>query len=120
MEMSIAYYMQQKNGIYKVKFTTIKFESPTLYFGQMSISNVTDCRYLVITISVKICDLNRKRQKRFYANTNILLRKLAKCSPDVKCYLFKTCCNLYCAPFWYYSTKTEMKNLKVTYNNSLR
>ena len=29
-------------------------------------------------------------------------------------------CNLYCAPFWYDSTKTAMKNLKVAYNNRLR
>ena len=44
-----------------------------------------------------------------------------KCSPDVKFYLYKTyCCNLYCAPFWYDSTKAAMKNLKVAYNNSLR
>ena len=35
--------------------------------------------------------------------------------------LFKTyCCNLYCAPFWYNSTKTAMKNLTIAYNNSLR
>ena len=48
----------------------------------------------------------------------MLLRKFVKCSPD---YLFKTyCCNLYCAPFWYNSTKTTMKNLKVAHNNSLR
>ena len=75
-------------------------------------------RYLGITISVKNCDLDLKRQKRrFYANTNMLLRKFV----DVKCYLFKTyCCNLYCAPFWYDSTKTAMKNLKVAYNNNLR
>ena len=51
----------------------------------------------------------------------MLLKKFVKCSPDVKCYLFKTyCCNLYCAPFWYGSPKTAMKNLKVAYNNSLR
>ena len=101
------------------KATTIKFERPTLYFGQMSIPNVTDCRYLGITISVKNCDLDLKCQKRrFYANTNMLLRKFVKCSPDVKCYLFKTyCCNLYCAPFWYDSTKTAIKNLKIAYNN---
>ena len=44
-----------------------------------------------------------------------------KCSPDVKCYVFKTyCCNLYCAPFWYNSTKATMKKLKVAYNISLR
>ena len=29
------------------------------------------------------------------------------------------CINLYCAPFWYDSTKDAMKNLKVAYNNSL-
>ena len=51
----------------------------------------------------------------------MLLRKFVKCSPDVKCYLFKRyCCNLYCAPFCYDSTKNAMKNLKVAYNNSLR
>ena len=68
---------------------------------------------LGITISVKNCDLDLKRQMRkCYANGNMLLRKFVKCSPDVKCYLFKTyCCNLYCAPFWYDSTKAAMKNL---------
>ena len=41
--------------------------------------------------------------------------------PDVNCYLFKTYCfNLYCALFWYDSTKNAKKNLKVAYNNSLR
>ena len=58
--------------------------------------------------------------RKCYANANMLLRKFVKCSPDVKCYLFKTyCCKLYCAPFWYDSTKAAMKNLKVAYNNSL-
>ena len=46
-----------------LKATTIKFDRPTPYFGQMSIPNVTDCRYHGITISVKNCDLNLKRQK---------------------------------------------------------
>ena len=51
----------------------------------------------------------------------MLLRKFVKCSPDVKCYMFKIyCCNLDCAPFWYDSTKAAMKSLKVAYNNSLR
>ena len=51
----------------------------------------------------------------------MLLGKFLKCSTDVKCYLFKAyCCNLHCPPFWYDSTKTAMKNLKVDYNNSLR
>ena len=68
----------------------------------MSIPNVTDCRYLGITISVKNCDLDLKhRKKRFYENINMLLRKFVKCSPDVKRYLLQTyCCNLYCARFY--------------------
>ena len=115
-------YNANKSYLLCSKATTINFERPTLYFSQISIPNVTDCRYHGITISVKNCDLDLKRQKRrFYANTNMLLRNFVKCSLDAKCYLFKTyCCNLYCAPFWYDSTKTAMKNLKVAYNNSLR
>ena len=121
MQQSIVYHILQTSRIHStIKATTIKFERPTLYFGQMSIPNVTDRWYVGITISVKNCDLDLTRQKRrLYANTNMLLRKFVKCSPDVKYYLFKTyCCNLYCAPFWNDSTKTEMKNLKVAYNNS--
>ena len=77
--------------------------------------------YLGITISVKNCDLDLKRQKKIFYTYNItLLRKFVKCSPGVKCYLFKTyCCNFYFAPFWYDSTKTAMKNLKIAYRNSL-
>ena len=114
MQLSIAYHIMQTSRIH----CALKL----LYFGEMSFLNVTDCRYTGITISVKNCVLDLKRHKRrFYTNTNMLLREFVKCSPDVKCYLFKTyCCNLYCAPFWYDSTKTAMKNLKVAYNNSLR
>ena len=71
------------------KATIIKFKRPTLHIGQINISNVTDCRYLGITTSVKNCDLDLKRQMRkCYAKANLLLRKFVKCSPDVKCYLF--------------------------------
>ena len=79
------------------KATTINFERQTLHIGQINIPNVSDCSYPSITISVKNCDLDLKRQMRkCYANSNKLLRKFVKCSPDMKCYLFKTyCCNLY-------------------------
>ena len=78
------------------KATTIKFKGPTLHIGQINIPNVIDCRYLGITISVKNCDLELKRQMRkCYANANMLLGKFVKCSPDVKCYLFKTYCSTY-------------------------
>ena len=45
----------------------------------------------------------------------MLLRKF------VKCYLFKFyCCSLYCAPFWYISTRAVIKNLQTASINSLR
>ena len=56
-----------------------------------------------------------------YANANLLLRKLSKCSVNVKCYLFKTyCSNLYCAPMWFDYTKTALLNLKLAYNSLRR
>ena len=59
--------------------------------------------------------------RKMYANANLLLRKISKCSVNVKCYLFKTYCSiLYCAPMWFDCTKTALTKLKVAYNNSLR
>ena len=59
----------------------------------MNIPNVTARMYPYITISVKNCDLELKRRMRkCYANTNMLLRKFVKCSLDEKCYLFITYC----------------------------
>ena len=50
-----------------------------------------------------------------------LCRKFTKCSPDVKCFLFKSyCSNLYCSILWYDCSKTALKNLRIAYNNSLR
>ena len=44
----------------------------TLHFGQISLPNVTDCRYLGIIIPVKNCDLDLKLQMRkCYANANM-------------------------------------------------
>ena len=51
----------------------------------------------------------------------MIVRKFIKCSPDVKCFLFKSyCCNLYCFLLWYDCSKTALKTLKISYNNSLR
>ena len=36
------------------KATTIKFKRPTLYFGQMSIPNVTDCGYMYLGITISV------------------------------------------------------------------
>ena len=84
----------------------IKFDRPVFYLDKLAISNVTQCRYLGIMICEKNCDVDIKRQMRkFHANTNMLLRKFSKCSPDVKCHLFKIfCSNMYCSTMWFDST----------------
>ena len=63
----------------------------------------------------------KRQMRKIYANANLLLRKFSCCSVSVKCYLLKTYYStLYCAPMWFDCTKTALKKLKVTYNNSLR
>ena len=46
-------YNANKSYFLCFKATTINFKMPTLHIGQINIPNVTDCRYLGITISVK-------------------------------------------------------------------
>ena len=77
----------------------IKFARPCFYLNRLEIPRVDQCKYLGIMICTKNCDIDLKRQMRkFYASINILSRKFAKCSPDVKCTLFKSfCSNMYCS-----------------------
>ena len=87
----------------------------------MEIPVVSHCKYWGILIQEKNCDLDLRWQiRKFNANANILMRKIANCSPGIICYLFKTyCSNLYCSSLWFDSTKSSMKTLKIAYNNSL-
>ena len=54
--------------------------------------------------------------RKLYANINILSRKFAKYSSDVKCSLFKSfCSNMYCSTMWYNGTVTAMRKLRIAY-----
>ena len=54
---------------------------------------VDKCKYLGIIIREANRDGDIKRQMRkCNANVNLLLRKFSYCSPDVKCYMFKSYC----------------------------
>ena len=51
----------------------------------------------------------------------MLIRKISKCSLNIKCYLFKTYCStMYCSALWFNSTKTTLTKLKIAHNDSLR
>ena len=68
------------------KQNALKVSSP-LFFDQIKILTVEQCRYLDITISVKNSDLDIKRQMKkcmlMYVYVNHLLRKFLKCSVGV-------------------------------------
>ena len=52
----------------------------------------------------------------------MLIKKLSKCSVNIKCYLYKTYCSTrYCSALGFNSIKTALTKLKIAYNNySLR
>ena len=95
---------------------------PDLKLNGESIQYVKQAKYLGTIISCGNSDADVKRQmRRFYANANVLLRKFSKCSYDIKCMLFRSfCTNLYCSQFWYHSSQSILRKLKISYNNSLR
>ena len=105
---------------FKPKCST--FNRPTFTLNHLNIPNVNQSKYLGIVINETNCKPDLKRQMcKLYANINMLIRKFTKCSPDVKCFLFKSyCSNLYCSILWYDCSKTALKNLRIAYNNSLR
>ena len=94
---------------FKPKCST--FNRPTFTLNHLKIPNVNQSKYHGIVIN----ETNLKRQMcKLYANINMLIRKFTKCSPDVKCLLFKSyCSNLYCSILWYDCSKTALKNLRI-------
>ena len=98
---------------FKPKCST--FNRPTFTWNHLNILNVNQSKYLGIVINETNCNPDLKRQMcKLYANINMLIRKFTKCSPDVKCFLFKSyCSNLYCSILWYDCSKTALKTLRI-------
>ena len=105
---------------FKPKCST--FNRPTFTLNHLNSPNVNQSKYLGIVINEVNCNPDFKSQMcKLYANINMITRKFSKCSPGVKCFLFKSyCSNLYCSILWYDCSKTALKNLRIAYNNSLR
>ena len=88
---------------------TIDFVHETKYLG------------VIINSSVKTSSDVVRQTRKFYAQTNMLLRNFRYCTNDVKCTLFKSfCANMYCCPLWFNSTSSTIKKLKTSYNSALR
>ena len=101
---------------------SINFVKPSFMLNNNVIPYVENCKYLGIVIHLQSDMYDIKRQiRKFYANTNMLLRKFSICSYQVKCHLFRSyCANMYCPYFWFNKSKTCLKKLQICYNNSLR
>ncbi|KAJ0171690.1 hypothetical protein K1T71_012453 [Dendrolimus kikuchii] len=65
-------------------------------------------------------DLDRQR-RALSVRSNMLARRFARCSDNVKMLLFKTyCTTIYTCELWCKYTKAEYSALRVQYNNALR
>ena len=88
--------------------------------------NTTDfaheTKYLgvIINSSMKTSSDAVRQTRKFYAQTNMLLRNFRYCTNDVKCTLFKSFCAniMYCCPLWFNSTSSTIKKLKTSYNSN--
>ena len=90
-----------------------------------NIDFVHETKYLgvIINSSMKTSSDVVRQTRKFYAQTNMLLRNFRYCTNDVECTLFKSfCANRYCCPLWFNSTSFAIKKLKISYmyNSTLR
>ena len=76
--------------------------------NESDIEFVDTAKYLGVMISTQMCDADLRRQiRKFYANSNVLIRNFSQCSFDVKRVLFASyCTHLYCSQLWFNTTKS--------------
>ena len=95
----------------------------TVFLSGNQIDFVQEVKYLGVLLysSMKTSIDVSHQTRKFYAQTNILLRNFRYCSNEVKCNLFKSFyTNMYCCPLWFNSTSSSVKKLKCSYNSVLR
>ena len=88
-----------------------------------NIDFVHETKYLgaIINSSMKTSSDVVHQTRKFYAQTNMLLRNFRYCTNNVKCTLFQSfCAIMYCCPLWFNNTSFTIKKLKTSYNSALR
>ena len=96
---------------------------PVFYIQNNIIERKTKAKYLGHIISDDMSDDADvfREVKCLYIRGNIISRKFANCSINVKLVVFKTYCScLYTAQLWGTCLSRTMNRLKVAYNDSLR
>ena len=100
-----------------------KCNVPTLFLHSAKLDWVQEYQYLGFYFSTNSGDnKDMKRQITYiYAKGNILVRKFAKCSEEIKVLLFKSYCySLYCCHLWSKYTCAQINNVKIAYNDVFR
>ena len=97
-------------------------DNSTVFLSRNQIDFVQEVKYLEVSLNPSMntsIDVSCQTRK-FYVQTNMLLRNFRYCSNEVKCSLFKSfCTNMYCCPLWFNSTSSSVKKLKCSYNSVL-
>ena len=94
-----------------------------VYLGGESIQYVDSVKYLGVLLRSDSLDNNDiiRQTRGLYGRSNILLRKFARCSKEVKIHLFQSyCTSMYCAQLWSNYSQKVFQKLKVAYNNAFR
>ena len=100
---------------FKCKMNKLCDNVPVVLSGN-TIDFLHETKYLgvIINSSMKTSSDVVRQTRKFYAQTNMLLRNFRFCTNDVNCTLFKSfCANMYCCPLWFNSTSSTIKKLKI-------
>jgi exonuclease III len=125
-------YAEQHNVVYNANKTVcmcfesgrVKFEMlPPIYLCGEKLNFVQTCTYLGHIIQADRKDNSdiRRQYRALCVRSNMLLRRFAICSNEVKALLFTSYCNnLYCGALWSNYSKADLQSLNVCYNNAYR
>jgi hypothetical protein len=96
---------------------------PPLKLGGTELTKVTKFKYLGHWVTEDLSDdLDVERERRALAvRSNMLARRFARCTRDVKVTLFKAFCQtFYTCSLWVKCTQRALNALRVQYNNGFR
>lgn len=96
---------------------------PPVRLNGRDLEFVEEVKYLGHVITADLDDrLDIARQRRaILVRANMLARRFARCSPEVKRQLFLSyCTSVYTVELWAVYTKKSMEQMRVQYNNSWR
>lgn len=96
---------------------------PTILLGGNAICRVKEFRYLGHLVTENLRDegdIERER-RALTVRANMLVRRFARCSAEVKISLFKSFCQtFYTSSLWFTYTQKSVNTLRVQYNNAFR